>query len=64
MSRLGRQENIGSALKTCQSHTIKHKLTNIVPKRNLAGHKGSSFSTEKFFSEEVQKSAYEQPQHE
>ena len=32
--RLGQQESIGYALETCQSHTKKHKVTTIVPKRH------------------------------
>ena len=32
-SRLGQQESIGSALKTRQSHTIKYRVTKIIPKR-------------------------------
>ena len=33
-------ESIGSALETLQSHTIKHRVTKIVPKRHREGHKG------------------------
>ena len=38
-SRLGQQESIGSALKTLQSHTIKHRVTKIIPKRRREGTK-------------------------
>ena len=31
-----------SALETRQSHTIKHRVTKIVPKRHREGHKGSA----------------------
>ena len=34
--------NIGSALETRQSHTIKHRVTKIRPKRHREGHKGSA----------------------
>ena len=42
MSRSCQQKSIGSALKTRQSHTIKHRVTKIVPKRHREGHKGSA----------------------
>ena len=35
------QENIDSALETRQYHTIKHRVTKIVPKRYREGHKAS-----------------------
>ena len=41
-SRSCQQESIGSALETCQSHTIKHRVTKIVPKRHRDGHKASA----------------------
>ena len=40
--RFCQQESIGSALETCQSHTIKYRVTKIVPKRHREGHKGSA----------------------
>ena len=52
---------IGSALKTRQARSIKYKSTNTVPKRHWEGHKRLINSTEKFYSEEAQTSAYEQP---
>ena len=41
-SRSCQQESIGSALETRQSHTIKHRVTKIVPKRHREGHKASA----------------------
>ena len=35
------QESIISGLGTRQSHTIKHRVTKIIPKRHREGHKGS-----------------------
>ena len=36
------QESISSALETHQSHTIKHRVSKIVPKRHREGHKASA----------------------
>ena len=41
-SRSCQQESIGSALETRQSHTIKHRVTKIVPKRHREEHKASA----------------------
>ena len=41
-NRSCQQESIGSALETCQSHTIKHRVTKIFPKRHREGHKASA----------------------
>ena len=41
MSRSRQQESIGSALETRKSHTIKHRVTKIVPKLHREEHKGS-----------------------
>ena len=52
-----------SALEARQSHTIKNRVTKIVPKRQREGHKGSAIDTEKSYNEEAQTSAYEHPKH-
>ena len=41
-SRSCQQESIGSALETLESHTIKHRVTKIVPKRHREGRKASA----------------------
>ena len=41
-SRSCQQESIGSALETRQSHTIKHRVTKMVPKRHREGHNASA----------------------
>ena len=41
-SRSCQQESIGSSLETRQSHTIKHRVTKIIPKRHREGYKASA----------------------
>ena len=54
-------KSVDFALKTHQALTIKHKVSKSVPKRHREGHKGSAVL--KFYSENSQTSAYEQPKH-
>ena len=60
-SRSCQQESIGSALETRQSHTIKHRVTKIVPKRHREGHKGSAILRSHTTRRRERVPIYEQP---